>query len=257
MSSQIVSRGLADGAVVLSTAKVTGTLPIAKGGTNSTTALNNNRVMKSSGGAIIEAAAITANRALASDSNGIPVHTAVTDTELGYVSGVTSAIQTQLNARALATRNINTASLSGLAGGGDLSADRNLVVNPDNATSVAVASGDEILIADVSAGNALKKVTAGDIAALATGSTWAKETFVLSGTDITNGYVDLAQVARNSSIDVLIDGWGGILEGASYGYTVSYTGGAGGKTRVTWLNSLATGGDALVAADVIQIGYSY
>lgn len=74
--------------------------PISKGGTNSGTALNNNRIIRSSSGAIIEAAAITSNRALASDANGIPTHTAVTDTELGYVSGVTSAIQTQLNAKA-------------------------------------------------------------------------------------------------------------------------------------------------------------
>lgn len=74
-------------------------LPIANGGTNSTTALNNNRLMQSSGGAIVEAAAITANRALASNASGIPVASATTDTELGFVSGVTSAIQTQLNNR--------------------------------------------------------------------------------------------------------------------------------------------------------------
>lgn len=82
------------------TASVTGVLPVANGGTNSSTSLSNNRVMKSSGGAIVEAAAITANKALASDANGIPVATATTDTELGYVSGVTSAIQTQLNTKA-------------------------------------------------------------------------------------------------------------------------------------------------------------
>lgn len=76
-----------------------GTLPIARGGTNSTAALNNNRVMQSSGGAIVEAAAITASRALASDANGIPVASATTATELGYVNGVTSAIQTQLNGK--------------------------------------------------------------------------------------------------------------------------------------------------------------
>lgn len=75
------------------------TLPISKGGTNSSTALNNDRVMISSAGAIVEAAAITANRALVSDASGIPVASAVTDTELGYVSGVTSAIQTQLDAK--------------------------------------------------------------------------------------------------------------------------------------------------------------
>lgn len=81
------------------TTGVTGTLPVANGGTNSSSALSNNRVIKSAGGAIVEAAAITANRALASDANGIPVHTAVTDTELGYVSGVTSAIQTQFTGK--------------------------------------------------------------------------------------------------------------------------------------------------------------
>lgn len=76
-----------------------GPLSVALGGTNSTTALSNNRVMQSSGGAIVEAAAVTAARALISDANGIPTHSPVTSTELGYVAGVTSAIQTQLGAK--------------------------------------------------------------------------------------------------------------------------------------------------------------
>lgn len=83
------------------------TLPISKGGTNSNTALSNNRVMQSSGGAIVEAAAITPARALKSDANGIPTHfdtaTEPSLTELSYVKGVTSAIQTQLNAKAPTT----------------------------------------------------------------------------------------------------------------------------------------------------------
>lgn len=41
--------------------------------------------------------AVTASRALASDGAGHVVSTTVTATELGYVGGVTSAIQTQLN----------------------------------------------------------------------------------------------------------------------------------------------------------------
>jgi microcystin-dependent protein len=83
------------------TSQVTGVLPVANGGTNSSTALNNNRVIQSSSGAIVEAAAITASRALVSDANGIPTHSSATSTELGYVSGVTSAIQTQLDALSL------------------------------------------------------------------------------------------------------------------------------------------------------------
>lgn len=81
----------------------TGILSIARGGTNSNAALSNNRVMQSSAGAIVEAAAITAARALKSDANGIPVHfdtaTEPSLTELSYVKGVTSAIQTQIDAK--------------------------------------------------------------------------------------------------------------------------------------------------------------
>jgi hypothetical protein len=73
-------------------------LPINKGGTNSTTALNNNRIMQSSGGAIVEAAAITAARVLISDANGIPTHSTITSTTLGYLDA-TSSVQTQLNAK--------------------------------------------------------------------------------------------------------------------------------------------------------------
>lgn len=76
---------------------------IADGGTNSSAALNNNRVMQSSSGAIVEAAAITANRALISDANGIPIASVTTATEIGYVNGVTSAIQTQLDGKASTT----------------------------------------------------------------------------------------------------------------------------------------------------------
>ena len=42
---------------------------------------------------------LTASRALVSDSNGDVSASAVTSTELGYLDGVTSAIQTQLNAK--------------------------------------------------------------------------------------------------------------------------------------------------------------
>lgn len=76
--------------------QVSGSLPVANGGTNSIASLNNNRIMQSSGGAIVEASAITASRALVSDTNGIPTGSAVTQTELEYLFGVTGSVQTQL-----------------------------------------------------------------------------------------------------------------------------------------------------------------
>lgn len=87
---------------------------------------------------------------------------------------------------------------------------------------------------------------------------YGKETFVLTASDISNGYVDLAEVAIQNSIVFLVRGAGVMLEGASYDYSVNYTGGNGGKTRITWLNDLATNGAAeLVAGDVLQIQYQY
>ncbi len=58
-------------------------------------------VVNDASGIISELAALTASRALASDINGQPVASATTAVELGYLAGVTSAVQTQLDARLL------------------------------------------------------------------------------------------------------------------------------------------------------------
>jgi len=70
---------------------------------------------------------ITASRAIVTDANGSPSASSVTAIELGYVSGVTSAIQTQLNAKLSATLTDtflfvgNGANIaSGVAASGDL-----------------------------------------------------------------------------------------------------------------------------------------
>jgi hypothetical protein len=55
------------------------------------------------GATTISSSNLTASRALASDSSGKVAVSAVTATELGYVSGVTSAIQTQLGTKASLT----------------------------------------------------------------------------------------------------------------------------------------------------------
>jgi predicted flap endonuclease-1-like 5' DNA nuclease len=94
------------------TTDVTGVLSVANGGTNSSTALNNNRVVQSSGGALVEAAAITASRALVSDTNGIPTQSVTTTTELGYLSGTTSSVQTQIGSKVAKAGDTMTGSLN-------------------------------------------------------------------------------------------------------------------------------------------------
>lgn len=90
------------------------------------------------------------------------------------------------------------------------------------------------------------------------GGTHAKEVFVLSGTDITNQYLDLAQVAKTGSIQMSVLGLSPQIEGASYSYTVNYTGGVSSKTRVSFVNGLASGGnEALVATMIVELAYTY
>jgi len=48
----------------------------------------------------LQETAVTASRAVATDANGLPTASATTSTELSYVSGVSSAIQTQLTGKA-------------------------------------------------------------------------------------------------------------------------------------------------------------
>lgn len=63
--------------------------------------------------AVNKLAALTANRAVVSDSSGFISSATTTDTEIGFVNGVTSSIQTQLNNRLLkASGDINETSFS-------------------------------------------------------------------------------------------------------------------------------------------------
>lgn len=81
-----------------------------------------------------------------------------------------------------------------------------------------------------------------------------KEIFTLSGGDITNQYIDLAKVAKTGSVKVIPVGGPNQKEGADY--TLSYSGGASSKTRVTLAGDLATGGSAaLIATDVVEVQY--
>ncbi len=59
------------------------------------------------GASTIATSDLTASRALASNSSGKVAVSSVTSTELGYVSGVSSAIQTQLDAKNVKANNLN------------------------------------------------------------------------------------------------------------------------------------------------------
>jgi hypothetical protein len=65
----------------------------------------------------------------------------------------------------------------------------------------------------------------------------------------------LLQVIKASSLDFMFSG---LIHAEGVDYTVSLTGGAGGKTRVTFDGDLETAGaSALVAGNVIHLKYAY
>ena len=128
-------------------------------------------------------------------------------------------------------------------------------------SSVALTDG-ELLIgstganpvaATITAGTGISVVNgAGSITITNTGAmaSWGKENITLNGTDITNQYVDLAQLTLSDSVLLVVDG---VVQIEGSDYTLS-----GSPTRVTFAGDLATGGAAeLIAGDVLNFQYQY
>lgn len=76
------------------------------------TALNGKQATVTGAATTITGSNLTANRALVSNASGKVAVSDVTSTELGYLDGVTSAIQTQLNGKVPTARTVNGKALS-------------------------------------------------------------------------------------------------------------------------------------------------
>lgn len=92
--------------------------------------------------AVNKLAAITASRAAASDGSGFLTASATTSTELGFVSGLSSAVQTQLNAKAADAANSDITSMTGITGG---IASPTFVTLTGNTGAVAAVPGNDDL----------------------------------------------------------------------------------------------------------------
>lgn len=119
-----------NGSGVLSWTNAAGT-----GTVNSGTA-NQLAYYASSTNAVSGLTAITANRALVSDTNGLPVAATTTAAEIAFVNGVTSAIQTQLNAKATDSLVVHLAGIETITGAKTLSAIVEITVASVNALKI-------------------------------------------------------------------------------------------------------------------------
>lgn len=79
-----------------------------------------------------------------------------------------------------------------------------------------------------------------------------KENITLSGTDITNQYIDLARLSQVDSVEVVVDG---LVQAEGVDYNLSTV---SGVTRISFAGDLATGGAAaLVSGDVVRVKYAW
>jgi hypothetical protein len=208
------SAWVAIGVPIVLTSQVSGILPVANGGTNSSTALSNGRVIKSLGGSLVEAAAITASRALESDASGIPVASTVTNTELGYVSGVTSAIQTQISGKEPTITTLSVAK-GGTNSGTALSNNRVIVSNTGAIVEAAAITASRALESNASGIPIASTVTSTELGYVS-GVTSAIQTQI-SGKEPTITTLSVAKGGTNSGTAlsnnrVIISSAGAIVE---------------------------------------------
>lgn len=137
---------------------------------NTITNIENADIKAAAAIALDKLAATTASRALVSDASGFVSASAVTATELGYVSGVTSAIQTQLGNKIDSTEKGAANGVATLDAGGKLT----------NSQVPAIAITDTFVVASEVAMLALTAQT-GDVAVRSD----LNKSFILKGTDPT------------------------------------------------------------------------
>lgn len=117
------------------------------------------------GATTITSSNLTTSRALVSDSSGKVSVSAVTSTELGYLDGVTSSVQTQLNAKATAATASVTLSTSDWSSGSSdyycsktvsgVTSSNKVIVTPTNTAAAATAWGKYGVYASAQGSNSL------------------------------------------------------------------------------------------------------
>lgn len=132
------------------------------------------------------------------------------------------------------------------------SADVNLF-KLNGSDKIEFGSVPQVTADPVAANDLVRKSYADSVGA---GPAAGKETDTLDATDITNQYWDFAQIVKVNSVHFAVQGGRVLNEGPDF--SISLTGGAGGMSRLTFLNDIATGGSTPLADGmIIYVKYLY
>jgi len=116
------------------------------------TQINSKQATITGAATTIDDANLTASRAVISNASGKVAVSAVTDTELGYLDGVTSAIQTQINSKidgtSLNASNLDSGTVNDARLPSSISSD--ITGNAATATTAAALTGDITTSGDIS-----------------------------------------------------------------------------------------------------------
>lgn len=184
---------------------------------------------------------LTASRALTSNASGKVTVSSVTDTELGYVSGVTSTIQTQLNAKQatlVSGSNINTVNGNSLLGATDIpfvlpySQISMYAANP-NSTTLSAFNGATLSIT----GTGASKLT-GSPAASSTLYA-AKTAIVYTGTSLSSSSISGWRQAQTQYYMGPVQ-YGGLRFVTEFGFTDCFASGGINRRFFTGLTRAAT-----------------
>lgn len=191
---------------------------------------------------------LTASRALIAGSDGKIAVSAVTSTELGYLDGVTSAIQTQLNGKAASSHNhsaanITSGTLAVTRGGTGVTANPSMLVNlaSTSAASVFATSPRPGVTGTLPIANGGTGATSASAARTALGAAASSHTHARSLYKPTKTYQKVAFTNSTSSatispynanmdIEVYFNGFL-LMEGEDYnrsGATITFTSALGG-----------------------------